>query len=71
MTVKNKITISVVKPVPITTPLHLPAAIFVPENKRFFLSWLTALTSGIGSLCLITETDSPVSKAWSILMVVE
>ena len=54
-----------------TTPLHLPAAILVPENKRFFLSWFTALTSGIGSLCLITDTDSPVSKAWSILIVVE
>lgn len=25
----------------------------------FFLSWLTARGSGTGSVCLITDTDSP------------
>lgn len=35
----------------------------ITENKMFFLSWLTALGSGMASLCLITDTDSPVSKA--------
>ena len=29
------------------------------EKRMFFLSWLTALGSGMGSVCLITETDSP------------
>lgn len=25
----------------------------------FFLSWLTALGSGMASVCLVTDTDSP------------
>lgn len=29
------------------------------ENSMFFLSWLTARGSGTGSVCLMTETDSP------------
>lgn len=29
------------------------------EKRIFFLSWFTALTSGIGSVCLITLTLSP------------
>lgn len=29
------------------------------ENSMFFLSWLTALGSGTGSVCLMTDTDSP------------
>ena len=28
----------------------------------FFLSWLTARGSGTGSVCLMTETDSPAEK---------
>ena len=39
----------------------------MPEQTMFFLSWLTALGSGTGSQCLITETDSPVRMDWSIL----
>lgn len=35
------------------------------------MSWLTALLSGITSVCLITDTDSPVRIAWSTLKVVE
>lgn len=34
-------------------------------------TWLTARGSGIGSVCLITDTDSPVRMDWSILRVVE
>lgn len=30
------------------------------EDSMFFLSWLTALRSGTTSVCLMTETDSPV-----------
>lgn len=41
------------------------------ENSMFFLSWLTALGSGTGSVCLSTETDSPVRMDWSTLRVVE
>jgi len=37
----------------------------------FFLSWLTALGSGTGSVCLMTETDSPVKMDWSIRRVVD
>lgn len=29
------------------------------EKSMFFLSWLTARGSGTGSVCLMTETDSP------------
>lgn len=29
------------------------------EKSMFFLSWLTARGSGMGSACLITDTDSP------------
>jgi hypothetical protein len=29
------------------------------ENRTFFLSWFTALGSGMGSVCLITLTLSP------------
>lgn len=32
------------------------------EKRRFFLSWLTALKSRMGSVCFITETDSPRDK---------
>ncbi len=32
------------------------------ENSMFFLSWLTALGSGTGSVCLMTDTDSPKEK---------
>lgn len=28
----------------------------------FFLSWLTARGSGTGSVCLITDTDSPAEE---------
>ena len=37
----------------------------------FFLSWLTALGSGMGSVCLMTLTLSPVKMDWSIFSVVE
>lgn len=37
----------------------------------FFLSWLTARGSGTGSVCLRTDTDSPVRMDWSTLRVVE
>ena len=46
---------------------NLPEDTLVPEKTMFFLSWLTALGSGTGSQCLITETDSPVRMDWSIL----
>lgn len=29
------------------------------EKRMFFLSWLTALGSGIASTCFMTDTDSP------------
>lgn len=29
------------------------------EKSMFFLSWLTARGSGTGSVCFMTETDSP------------
>lgn len=32
------------------------------ENNMFFLSWLTARGSGTGSVCLITDTDSPIEN---------
>lgn len=32
------------------------------ENSMFFLSWLTALGSGTGSVCLMMDTDSPKEK---------
>lgn len=32
------------------------------ENSMFFLSWLTALGSGTGSVCLMMDTDSPKKK---------
>lgn len=32
------------------------------ENSMFFLSWFTALGSGTGSVCLMTDTDSPSEK---------
>lgn len=41
------------------------------ENSMFFLSWLTARGSGTGSVCLRTDTDSPVRMDWSTLRVVE
>ena len=83
-----RLPISVLRPVPITTPRHLPAAMLVPyetrdqspalfltdrltENRMFFLSWFTARGSGIGSVCLITDTLSPVNNDWSIRRVVE
>ena len=62
---------AVLSPVPITTPRALPAATLVPEKMMFFLSWLTALGSGTGSVCLMTDTDSPVRMDWSILNVVD
>ena len=34
---------AVARPVPITTPMALPAATLVPEKTMFFLSWLTDL----------------------------
>ena len=33
--------------------------ITLTEKSMFFLSWLTARGSGTGSVCLMTETDSP------------
>lgn len=33
------------------------------EKSMFFLSWLTARGSGTGSVCLMTETDSPTKTA--------
>lgn len=62
---------AVLSPVPMTTPRALPAATFVPLNRMFFLSWFTARGSGTGSLCLITDTDSPVRIDWSIRRVVD
>lgn len=41
------------------------------EKSMFFLSWFTARGSGTGSVCLSTETDSPVRMDWSTLSVVE
>lgn len=41
------------------------------EKSMFFLSWLTARGSGTGSVCLSTDTDSPVRMDWSTLRVVE
>lgn len=41
------------------------------EKSMFFLSWFTARGSGTGSVCLSTETDSPVKIDWSTLSVVE
>lgn len=41
------------------------------EKSMFFLSWFTARGSGTGSVCLSTETDSPVKMDWSTLRVVE
>lgn len=38
------------------------------EKSMFFLSWLTARGSGMGSACLITDTDSPAKtrgKRWT------
>ena len=32
------------------------------EKSMFFLSWLTARGSGTGSVCLITDTDSPAGR---------
>lgn len=46
-------------------------AVRLTENSMFFLSWLTALGSGTGSVCLSTDTDSPVKMDWSTLRVVE
>lgn len=57
--------ISVLRPVATTIPRHLPDAILVPLNKRFFLSWLTAPISEMASVNLITDTDSPVRMDWS------
>lgn len=34
-------------------------------------TWLTARGSGMASVCLMTDTDSPVRMDWSILRVVE
>ena len=42
----------------------------LPEKRMFFLSWLTARGSGTASINLITETDSPVRRAWSTRRVV-
>ena len=41
------------------------------EKSIFFLSWLTALGSGMASVCFITLRLSPVRMDWSILSVVE
>lgn len=41
------------------------------EKRMFFLSWLTARGSGTVSVCLITDTLSPVRIDWSTRMVVE
>ena len=41
------------------------------EKSMFFLSWLTALGSGIASVCLRMLTLSPVRMDWSIFSVVE
>lgn len=38
---------------------HADASQALTEKSMFFLSWLTALGSGTGSVCLITLTDSP------------
>ena len=37
----------------------------------FFLSWLTAFSSRMGSVCLIMLMLSPVKMDWSIFRVVE
>lgn len=39
-------------------------AVGLTENSMFFLSWLTALGSGTGSVCLMTDTDSPEEKMY-------
>lgn len=36
--------------------------LLLTENSMFFLSWLTALGSGTGSVCLMMDTDSPKEK---------
>lgn len=45
--------------------------VLLTEKSMFFLSWLTARGSGTGSVCLMTETDSPKQvvrqKGWSDL----
>lgn len=41
------------------------------EKRIFFLSWFTARWSGIGSVCLMIETLSPVNNDWSTRSVVE
>uniref|UniRef100_A0A6B0V2Y3 Putative secreted protein n=1 Tax=Ixodes ricinus TaxID=34613 RepID=A0A6B0V2Y3_IXORI len=52
-------------------PMAFPDAMLVPEKRMFFLSWLTALGSGMGSVCLMTDTDSPVRMDWSTRRVVD
>ena len=54
--------ISVFCPMLTTMPSALPAETLVPLKSMFFLSWLTARGSGTGSLCLMIDTDSPVSS---------
>ena len=62
----NKETASKAKTIPVTCYFLL-----LTENSMFFLSWLTALSSGTGSVCLIMLMLSPVKMDWSIFRVVE
>ena len=40
--------------------------LLLTEKRMFFLSWLTALESGIGSVCFITLTLSPAKTATNV-----
>lgn len=53
------------------SPQNTPKFLKLTEKSMFFLSWLTALGSGTGSVCFRTDTDSPVRIDWSTLRVVE
>lgn len=54
-----------------TATRTVAASTRLTEKSMFFLSWLTARGSGTGSVCLSTDTDSPVRMDWSTLRVVE
>ena len=57
------------RPVATTTPLPRPAVMTVPLNSMLVMSWATHAPppggAGTGSADLATDSDSPVSSAWS------
>mmetsp|Transcript_20244 Transcript_20244/g.52519 ORF Transcript_20244/g.52519 Transcript_20244/m.52519 type:complete len:207 (+) Transcript_20244:2577-3197(+) len=57
--------ISVLSAVPITTPTAFPPATLVPEKQTLCLPWSITFSSSMGSICLVTETVSPVRIDWS------